>query len=94
MAGTRKAVVKVQGTDVVVLAGENQDYISLTDIAKHKEPDRSDHIIQNWIRNRNMIEFLGIWERLNNPAFNPLEFEGFRNKAGLSSRQRGQSVIS
>ena len=60
-------------------------YISLTDIAKHKEPDRSDHVIQNWMRNRNTIEFLGIWERLNNADFKPLEFEGFRNKAGLNS---------
>ncbi|MDP1703139.1 MAG: KilA-N domain-containing protein, partial [Sulfurimicrobium sp.] len=55
------------------------------DIAKHKEPDRSDHVIQNWMRNRNTIEFLGIWEQLNNTVFKPLEFEGFKNRAGLNS---------
>ncbi len=55
-----------------------QDYISLTDIARYKDAKRTDYIIQNWLRNRNTIEFLGIWERLNNPYFNPIEFEGFR----------------
>lgn len=85
MAKPRKATVTVKGTPVVVMAHEKQDYISLTDIAKHKEPKRSDHVIQNWMRNRNTIEFLGTWERLNNPAFKPLEFEGFRNRSGLNS---------
>lgn len=61
------------------------DFISLTDIARYQEPDRTDHVIQNWMRNRNTIEFLGIWERLNNPEFKPLEFEGFRNRSGLNS---------
>ena len=85
MAKTHKATVTVKGTAITVMAHEEQDYISLTDIAKHKEPNRSDHVIQNWMRNRNTIEFLGIWEQLNNPKFKPLEFEGFRNKAGLNS---------
>lgn len=60
------------------------DYISLTDIAKYKDK-RSEQLIQNWIRNRMTIEFLGLWEKLYNPNFNHLEFEGFRNKAGLHS---------
>ena len=64
---------------------ERDDFISLTDIARHQEPNRTDHVIQNWLRNRNTVEFLGIWERLNNPAFKPLEFEGIRNHAGLNS---------
>ena len=85
MSKPRKATVSVKGTDVTVLVLGEHDFISLTDIARHKEPDRSDHVIQNWIRNRNTIEFLGIWERLNNPQFKPLEFEGFRSRAGLNS---------
>ena len=80
-----KATIRVKGTDITVFEYREQDYISLTDIAKHKEPNRSDHVIQNWLRNRNTIEFLGIWEGLNNPEFKPLEFEGFRNRAGLNS---------
>lgn len=85
MSKATKATMDVQGTSITVLDQKMDVYISLTDIAKHKEPDRSDHVIQNWMRNRNTIEFLGIWERLNNAAFNPLEFEGFRNRAGLNS---------
>jgi hypothetical protein len=81
----KKAIIEVQGAAITVLTQKEEDYISLTDIAKHKEPDRSDHVIQNWMRNRNTIEFLGIWERLNNAVFKPLEFEGFKNRAGLNS---------
>ncbi len=85
MPQNSKTTMEVKGSSVTVLSRRNEDYISLTDIAKHKEPDRSDHVIQNWMRNRNTIEFLGVWERLNNPDFKPLEFEGIRNKAGLNS---------
>ena len=85
MTKPQKAIVNVKGTNITVLGHREQDYISITDIAKHREPNRSDHVIQNWMRNRNTIEFLGIWETLNNPDFKPLEFEGFRNRAGLNS---------
>ncbi len=85
MNKTHKSTIEVKGTVVTVLSQPTTDFISLTDIAKHKEPDRSDHVIQNWMRNRNTVEFLGIWECLNNPGFKPLEFEGFRNRAGLNS---------
>jgi hypothetical protein len=47
--------------------------------------ERTDYIIQNWLRNRNTVEFLGIWEQLNNPDFNPIEFDGIRKQAGLNS---------
>ena len=85
MSNAKKSTIEVQGTAITVLNQSNDEYISLTDIAKHKEPDRSDHVIQNWIRNRNTIEFLSIWERLHNINFKPLEFEGFKNRAGLNS---------
>ena len=64
---------------------EETDFISLTDIARHRDTERGDYIIQNWMRNRNTIEFLGIWEQLNNPEFNSIEFDGIRNQAGLNS---------
>lgn len=64
---------------------KREDFISITDIARYQEPNRTDHVIQNWMRNRNTVEFLGIWERLNNPDFKPLEFEGIRTRAGLNS---------
>ena len=61
------------------------DYISLTDIAKYKDTKEANEIIRNWLRNRNTIEFLGLWEQLNNIHFKPVEFEGFRKEAGLNS---------
>ena len=85
MKPTKKSTLQVKGTAVAVLSRQADDFISLTDIAKHKEPDRADQVIQNWMRNRNTVEFLGVWESLNNPDFKPLEFEGFRNRAGLNS---------
>ena len=85
MSTTRKATVSVKGTDITVLVFREQDYISLTDIARHKNAGLTDDLIRNWLRNRNTIEFLGIWERLNNPGFNPVEFDGFRKSAGLNS---------
>jgi hypothetical protein len=77
--------IDVQGREVVINTVNNEDYISITDIAKYKDEERTDYIIQNWLRNRNTIEFLGIWEKLNNPDFNPIEFDGLRNQAGLNS---------
>ena len=85
MSPPKKSTIEVQGTAITIIAQKADDYICLTDLAKHKEPDRADHVIQNWLRNRNTVEFLGVWERLNNADFKPLEFEGFRNRAGLNS---------
>ena len=77
--------INVKGKDIIVNNINDEDYISITDIARYKDDKRTDYIIQNWLRNRNTIEFLGIWEKLNNPNFNPIEFDGFRNQAGLNS---------
>lgn len=85
MSTARKATVNVKGTEITVLVHREQDYISLTDIARHKDAERTDYLISNWMRNRNTIEFLGIWETLNNSKFNPIEFDGFRKSAGLNS---------
>ncbi len=78
--------IDVQGTEITVLpVAMQEDFICLTDIARYKDPIRTDYIIQNWLRNRNTIEFLGIWEQLNNPQFKPIEFDGFKRQAGLNS---------
>jgi hypothetical protein len=79
------AKIDVKGTTVTVISGDVDDYISLTDIARHKNSDHTDDLIRNWLRNRNTLEFLGIWEQLNNPDFNPVEFDGIRMQAGLNS---------
>ncbi len=77
--------ITVLTREVTVVAVNQEDYICLTDIAKYKDAERTDDLIRNWLRNRNTIEFLGIWEHLNNPRFNPVEFDGFRKLAGLNS---------
>jgi len=77
--------IKVLNREVTVLSVKDEDYICLTDIARYKDPERTDYIILNWLRNRNTIEFLGIWEHLNNPGFNPIEFDGIKKHAGLNS---------
>ena len=79
------AKIEVKGTSITVVSGGVDDYISLTDIARYKDSDHTDDIIRNWLRNRNTLEFLGIWEQLNNPIFNPVEFDGIRMQAGLNS---------
>lgn len=79
------AKIDVKGTSVTVISGGVDDYLSLTDIARYKNSDHTDDLIRNWLRNRNTLEFLGIWEQLNNPDFNPVEFDGIRMQAGLNS---------
>jgi KilA-N domain len=85
MSKPKKSIIEVRGTAITILSQKQEDYISLTDIARFKDSERTDYIIQNWLRNRNTIEFLGIWEQLNNPHFNPIEFDGIRKQAGLNS---------
>ena len=76
----------VRGTEINVQWNlKRDDFLSLTDIAKIKDNDNPRYIIQNWMRNRNTIEFLGVWETLYNPDFNRVEFDAFRTQAGLNS---------
>ncbi|MBT4758393.1 MAG: KilA-N domain-containing protein [Opitutae bacterium] len=77
--------IEVQGTLVKIQAVGSDDYICLTDIAKSKNPQHPDDLIRNWLRNRNSLELLGIWEHLHNPEFNPVEFDGIRKQSGLNS---------
>lgn len=78
------AKIIIQNTNITVISVNEDDYISLTDIAKYKSDDPT-AVIGNWMRNRNTIEYLGIWEILYNSQFNPLEFEGFKKEAGLNA---------
>jgi KilA-N domain len=80
MAMNKTIIVK--GTEITIIRYQETDYISLTDMVR---PFGDESIITNWLRNRNTIEFLGIWEQIYNPDFKPLEFEGFKKQAGLNS---------
>ena len=81
----KNKTINVKGTEISVFQGEQADYISLTDIARHKDTNNTDDIIKNWLRNRNTIELLGFWEIMYNPNFKPVEFDGFRKQSGLNS---------
>jgi len=77
-----KKIIEVQGSAITILAGKEEDFISLTDMVRNL--DNGLALIEKWLRNKNTIEFLGIWEEIYNPAFNSPEFEGIKNQAGLN----------
>lgn len=79
-----KKEIIVDNTNITIVSINEDDYISLTDIAKYKSDDPI-AVISNWMRNRNTVEYLGIWESLYNQDFKPLEFEGFKKQAGLNA---------
>jgi hypothetical protein len=81
---SKKETIKVKGTEITIISQMDNDFICITDIAKYKSDDPAG-VINNWMRNRNTVEFLGFWETLYNPNFKPLEFERFRGDAGLNS---------
>ena len=82
MAKEKKATINVQGTAITILSQKEDDYICLTDMAKRFG---GDDLIYSWMRNRNTLEFLGIWEQIHNPGFKGGEFETFKKEAGLNS---------
>lgn len=77
--------LSVEGFPVEIYSGKSKDYISLTDIARYKNSSEPKDVIKNWMRNRNTIEFLGLWEKINNKDFKGVEFDPFRQQAGLNS---------
>lgn len=80
-----KETIHAKGIDIGIYTNDFQnEFISLTDIAKYRSDDPNATIC-NWMRNRDTLEFLGLWESLHNPDFKPLEFEGFRSQAGLNA---------
>ena len=83
---SKNKTINVKGTEIIILSEKNKDeYISLTGIARYRDAERSDYILQNWLRNRSTIEFVGLWEQFNNPNFNSIEFDGIKNQSGANS---------
>ena len=80
-----KETIHAQGIEIGIYTTDFQnEFISLTDIAKYRNEDDPRFVIQNWMRNRNTIEFLGVWETLHNPDFNRVQFDTVKNTAGLN----------
>lgn len=85
MSGVKKEIIEAKGFAIQIFTEDfKNDYLSLTDIAKYKNSDDPRFVVQNWMRNRNTLEYIGIWEILNNPYFNRVQFDAFRNEAGLN----------
>ena len=85
MSKVIKEVIHANGIDIRIYTTDFQnEYISLTDIAKFKNSEDPRFVIQNWMRNRDTIEFLGLWEILSNPDFNRVQFDTFRIESGLN----------
>ena len=81
-----KDIIHADGIDISVYSEDlKNDYISLTDIARKREGEYPGYVIQNWLRNKGTISFVGLWESIHNPDFNYIEFEAIKNEAGLNS---------
>ena len=80
-----KTELNVINNKIRIMRIGNVDYISITDLARYKDKDRTDYIIQNWMRTTNSLLFLGTWEYLNNENFNSIEFDGFKNESGTNA---------
>ena len=81
-----KEIINAKGVEITVLSkGDAHDFISLTDIARYKNPDEPKDVVKNWLRNRSTIEFIGLWEQLNNPDFKGVEFDSFIHEAGSNA---------
>ncbi|MBK8698978.1 MAG: KilA-N domain-containing protein [Saprospiraceae bacterium] len=83
MAKTK--IIHVQGREISLISDKVNDYISLTDMARYRDAERTNYIIQNWMRTRGAIEFCGLWEQLYNPDFKSIEFDAFKNESGSNS---------
>jgi hypothetical protein len=81
----KNRIIKVESFEIVLYSQNNEDFISLTDMARYKDAERTNYIIQNWMRTRSAIDFCGLWEQLNNSAFKRIEFDAFKNQAGANS---------
>ena len=77
--------IEVKGTEIVIYSKKNDDYISLTDIARYKNPTVPKDVVKNWMRSRTTIEFIGLWEKIHNPNFKGVEFDSFLFEAGSNS---------
>ncbi|NLX27818.1 MAG: KilA-N domain-containing protein [Bacteroidales bacterium] len=81
----KNKILTVQGREIALISDKVNDYISLTDMARYRDAERTNYIIQNWMRTRGAIEFCGLWEQLNNPNFKGIEFDAFKNESGSNS---------
>jgi hypothetical protein len=81
----KQKILKITGKEISFYKNNTNEYISLTDMARFRDEERTNYIIQNWMRTRSAIEFCGLWEKFNNPSFKGIEFDAFKNESGSNS---------
>ncbi len=82
---SKSKTITVKGIGIATLKVNGEDFISLTDIARNKNPDEPKDVVKNWLRSKTTIEFIGLWEQLNNPNFKGVEFDAFLFEAGSNA---------
>ena len=80
----KNKTIKVDSFEIILYSQNNEDFISLTDMARYRDAERTNYIIQNWLRTRHAIDFCGLWEQMYNPNFKRIEFDEFKNKFNRS----------
>ncbi len=78
----KNKIIEIKGNEITIVKSNQEDYISITDIAKHKNPEATGLVISHWMSTRYTIEFMGLWEKMHNPDFNVTEFSNIRNESG------------
>ncbi len=81
----KNQIIKVKGSEIAIISRIEEDYISITDIARYKNPTEPKDIVKNWMRSKTTIDFLGLWEKLHNPDFKGVEFDSFMYQAGSNA---------
>lgn len=90
----KKRTIQVGGDEVVIIKQQTEDYISLTDMARYKNAEATGMVISHWLSTRYAVDFLGIWERINNPDFNITEFSNIRMEAGTNICKMTRQTVS
>jgi hypothetical protein len=80
-----KQIIEVKGTAITIIQVNQSDYISLTNIARYKNPGEPKDVVKNWMRSKTTIEYLGLWEKLHNSGFKGVEFDAFVREAGSNA---------
>jgi hypothetical protein len=92
---SKKEKINVQGTEITIFSKpDNRNYLSITDIARYKNPIEPKDVVKNWLRSRTTIEFLGLWEKINNPDFKGVEFDPLLLEAGTNAFAKSRSDYS
>jgi hypothetical protein len=84
--------IEVKGLTIKTLKLKGEDFISLTDIARNKNSNEPKDVVKNWLRSKSTIEFIGLWEKLNNPNFKGVEFDSFKSQAGLNNNRHKETT--